>query len=270
MSQPPVVLTIAGSDSGGGAGLQADLKSFAALGTFGTCAVTAVTAQNTAGVRGVHVLPAAFVLAQLEAVLDDLPVVAVKTGMLADAAIVNAVATLAEAGRLPNLVVDPVLAASSGDRLLEPAAVARYVERLLPCARVVTPNLPEAERLLGRSLTSLDEVRTAAAELRDHGCDVVVIKGGHAPAGAGHAAIDVWCDARGVHLLAGPRISTANTHGTGCSFAAAITARLAHGDAPPAAIAFAKRFVAGALTAAADWRLGSGPGPLDQLGWRGS
>jgi hydroxymethylpyrimidine kinase/phosphomethylpyrimidine kinase len=177
---PPVAMTIAGSDSGGGAGIQADLKTFAALGVFGTSAITALTAQNTVGVRGVHAVPASFVVEQIEAVLDDLPVAAAKTGMLATAEIVQAVAKLAGAGRLPRLVVDPVMVASSGDRLLEPEAERLYVEELLPHASVVTPNLKEAEVLLGRRITTLSEQREAAAALGSLGPATVVVKGGHA------------------------------------------------------------------------------------------
>ena len=176
---PPVALTIAGSDSSGGAGIQADLKTFAALGVYGTCAITALTAQNTCGVAGIHVVPADFVVAQIEAVLDDLPVAAVKTGMLATPAIVSAVADLAAAGRLPKLVVDPVMVASSGDRLLEPEAEALYVEALLPHASLLTSNLREAEVLLGTPIRTLAEQREAACALGALGPAIVVIKGGH-------------------------------------------------------------------------------------------
>ena len=168
---PPIALTIAGSDSGGGAGIQADLKTFAALGVFGTSAITALTAQNTRGVFGVHAVPAAFVLAQVDAVLADLAVAAVKTGMLATADTVKAVADLAADGRLPNLVVDPVMVSSSGDRLLEPAAEQLYRELLLPLATVVTPNLREAEVLLGTRIRTLAEQHAAAEALGALGMD---------------------------------------------------------------------------------------------------
>ncbi|HZJ06699.1 MAG TPA: bifunctional hydroxymethylpyrimidine kinase/phosphomethylpyrimidine kinase [Nocardioidaceae bacterium] len=267
MSQPPVALTIAGSDSGGGAGIQADLKTFAALGVFGTSALAALTAQNTTGVHGVHVVPTGFVVDQIDAVLEDLPVVAVKTGMLAIAETVEAVAELAAAGRLPNLVVDPVMVSSTGDRLLDEHAEAAYLERLLPHARVATPNLREAQMLLGRKLTTLDDVRRAAGELGDTGCDVVVIKGGHPTIDTPDVAVDVWFDGTKLHELSGPRVDTANHHGTGCSFASAVAARLAHGDEVAAALVAAKEYVARALTGGSRWRLGAGRGPIDHFSW---
>src|SRR5687768_13722365 len=210
-------MTIAGSDSGGGAGIQTDLKTFAAHGVFGTSAITALTAQNTVGVRAVHVAPTEFVLAQVEAVLDDLPVVAVKTGMLATAEIVTAVAKLAAAGRLPNLVVDPVMVASSGDRLLEPAAERQYVEALLPHALVLTPTLAEAEVLLGTRTGTLAEQHDAARALAAVGdrpghCTVVV-KGGHAVADSAGDAVDVVCDGGATYELRARRVDTANNHG---------------------------------------------------------
>jgi len=264
---PPVALTIAGSDSGGGAGIQADLKTFAALGVFGTSAITALTAQNTAGVRGVHPVPAPFVVAQIEAVLDDLPVAAVKTGLLATAEIVRAVAKLAAARRLPRLVVDPVLVASSGDRLLEPEAERRYVEELLPHASVVTPNLKEAEVLLNRPITTLSDQREAAAELGALGPSTVVVKGGHAVSDTPGEAVEVvWRDGT-VRELRMPRVDTPNNHGSGCSFASAIAALLAQDQPIEPAITEAKLFVWRAVSGAQHWSLGAGHGPLDHFGW---
>lgn len=260
---PPVTLSIAGSDSGGGAGLQADLRAFAAFGCFGTTVVTAVTAQNTCGVSDVHVIPTASVERQLAAVLDDLPVVAVKTGMLATTELVGLVADAAADGRLPQLVVDPVLVSATGHRLLEPAAVAAYVERLLPLASVVTPNVPEAEVLTGRRITGLDDARAAARDLAGTGTRVVVVKGGHLD---GPRAVDVVLADGEEHLLDAARIDTPNVHGTGCTFAAATAAGLARGDAPADAVAAAKDYVTTCLQRAAGWRLGGGPGPLDHLG----
>jgi hydroxymethylpyrimidine/phosphomethylpyrimidine kinase len=265
MTTPPVVLTIAGSDSGGGAGIQADLKTIAALGGFGTSAITAVTAQNTTEVRSVHVVPADFVVEQVETVLDDLPVAAVKTGMLATAEIVSAVAGLARGGRLPNLVVDPVMVASSGARLLDPDAEAAYRELLIPAARVLTPNRREAEHLVGHELGSLAAMAEGAEALRSLGCDAVIVKGGHPAADAGGEAVDVWCDGEGVRQLRGRWIDTANNHGTGCSFAAAVASRLAHGDSIEAAVGAAKTYVASAITGGAAWQLGAGHGPLDHF-----
>ena len=264
-TNPPVALTIAGSDSGGGAGIQADLKTFAANGVFGTSAITALTAQNTLGVRGVHAVPADFVVAQIEAVLADLPVAATKTGMLATAEIVHAVGKLAAAGRLPGLVVDPVMVSSSGDRLLEPEAERLYVELLLPHAIVVTPNLREAEVLLGTSIGTLAEQRDAAAALGALGPSCVVVKGGHAVSDTPDEAVDVvWTRGRIYHLRAA-RVDTPNNHGSGCTFASAIAAFLAEGASVPGALKAAKSYVHNAITAGAGWSLGAGHGPLDHF-----
>lgn len=263
MSTPPVALTIAGSDSGGGAGIQADLRAFAVNGAFGTTVVTAVTAQNTVGVQHVHVLPAATVDAQLDSVLADLPVAAVKTGMLATAELVALVAARAAAGQLPRLVVDPVLVSASGSRLLDDEALATYRQELLPHATVVTPNRPEAEALLGHAVPDLDAAATAARELVELGASAAVVKGGHLET---EDAVDVVATSDGtVHHLRAARIPTANTHGTGCTFAAATAAHLAAGVEPVAALEAAKRYVTAAIAGGTDWRLGAGPGPLDHL-----
>ena len=263
---PPVALTVAGSDSSGGAGIQADLKTFAALGVYGTCAITALTAQNTCGVAGVHVVPADFVVAQIEAVLNDLAVAAVKTGMLATPDIVSAVADLAAAGRLPKLVVDPVMVASSGDRLLEPEAEALYVEALLPHASLLTPNLWEAEVLLGTPIRTPAEQREAAYALGALGPSTVVIKGGHPVSDRSDEAVDVVWDGTSTYDLSAPRVDTVNNHGTGCTFAAAATAALAEGAEMTEALQKAKTYVCRALTGGASWRLGHGHGPLDHFG----
>jgi hydroxymethylpyrimidine kinase/phosphomethylpyrimidine kinase len=266
---PPTALTIAGSDSGGGAGAQADLKTFAAMRVHGTCALTAVTAQNTAEVRGVVALAPAFVQEQVETVLDDFAVGSVKTGMLATAATVAVVSELARRGLLPRLVVDPVLVSSTGHRLLEPAGVAAYLEQLLPHALVVTPNLREAAVLGDTDVESLRplEARVAVAErIRASGARYVVVKGGHLT----DSADDVMAGPEGVVVLPGPRVTTGNDHGTGCSLSAAIAAHLARGVAVPEAIRLAKLFVARALAGSAAWRLGSGHGPLDHFGWSGA
>jgi len=265
---PPTALTIAGSDSGGGAGAQADLKTFAAFGVHGTCALTAVTAQNTVEVHGVVALEPAFVRQQVEVVLQDFAVRAVKTGMLANARIVSEVARMAAQGSLPQLVVDPVLVSSSGHRLMEPEGVAAYLGLLLPHALVVTPNLREAAMLGDTDVESLRslEARVAVAErIRATGARYVVVKGGHLT----ESADDVVAGPDGVEVLAGARVTTRNDHGTGCSLSAAITAHLARGAAVPDAIGEAKDFVARALAGAAGWRLGAGHGPLDHFGWSG-
>ena len=263
---PPTALTIAGSDSGGGAGAQADLKTFAAHRVHGVCALTAVTAQNTAEVRAVVALEPAFVRDQVETVLADFAVLGVKTGMLASAAIVREVAGMAADGRLPQLVVDPVLVSSSGHRLMDPDGVDAYLELLLPHAVVATPNLREAAVLGHTTVESLRtvEARVAVARrIRETGARYVVVKGGHLT----ESADDVVAGPEGVVVLPGSRVDTRNDHGTGCSLSAAVAANLARGVAIPAAIAQAKAYVARALAGGAGWRLGSGHGPLDHFGW---
>ncbi len=270
---PPVALTIAGSDSGGGAGIQADLVTFAALGVHGASAITALTAQNTVGVFGVHVPPVEFLCAQLDAVLDDLPVAGVKTGMLATEAVVRAVADVAASRRLPNLVVDPVLVSSTGARLLDPGAEGAYLDALFPHALVVTPNTREATALTGTEIVTVDDARSAARRLADHGPAWVVIKGGHLLGGddhdtAGEQAVDVVYEAASgeVTELRRPRVPTRNDHGTGCTFAAATAALMARGATVSDALATAKGFVHDGLVASAGWRLGGGHGPVGKLG----
>jgi hydroxymethylpyrimidine kinase/phosphomethylpyrimidine kinase len=263
---PPVALSIAGSDSGGGAGAQADLKTFAAHGVHGTTALTAITAQNTAEVRGVVPMSPEFVLLQINAVLDDFAVASVKTGMLHDAAIVGVVADLAAGGRLPNLVVDPVLVSSSGHPLMEPAGVAAYRERLIPLALVATPNLREAAALTGRrveDLLNIDAMSEVAEEIRGGGRAHIVVKGGHLT----DVAHDVVAGPDGIVVLEASRVATGNDHGTGCSLSAAIAARLAQGDDVLEAIRAAKAYVARGLVGAAEWHLGAGHGPIDHFGW---
>ncbi|MGW4466492.1 bifunctional hydroxymethylpyrimidine kinase/phosphomethylpyrimidine kinase [Micromonospora sp. NPDC004704] len=259
---PPVALTIAGSDSGAGAGIQADLKVFAALGVYGTSVITALTAQNTHQVRAVLPTPADIVTAQLDAVLSDLPVLAAKTGMLGTEEVADAVAAQARAGLLPHLVVDPVLVSTSGHRL----GVVAAVTRLLPYALVATPNREEAAAIVGRPVTTTDEMVAAAAQIAAGGPRYVVVTGGGDDDDRTEA-VDVFWTGTGTRLLAGPRVPTRNTHGTGCSFSAAIAARIALGDAVPDAVVFAKEYVARALAGARDWKLGTGHGPLDHFGW---
>ncbi|HEX6969210.1 MAG TPA: bifunctional hydroxymethylpyrimidine kinase/phosphomethylpyrimidine kinase [Micromonosporaceae bacterium] len=261
---PPALLTIAGSDSGAGAGIQADLKVFAALGTYGTSVITAVTAQNTRGVDAVFPLPPAAVTAQLTSVLSDFTVRAVKTGMLGSPEIADAVAAAARDGRLPNLVVDPVLVATSGHRL----GVVAAVERLLPYAAVATPNCAEAGELVGRRIDTPEEMARAARQLAASGARAVVVTGGDLPDSA--EAIDVlWIEDSAIHLR-GPRVPTRHTHGTGCSFSAAVAVRLAFGDPVQTAVRFAKEYVARGLAGGSRWRLGGGRGPLDHFGWSDS
>lgn len=266
MSTPAVALTIAGSDSSGGAGLQADLRCFAALGVHGACAVTAVTAQDSVGIRAIHPISPDTLDAQIAAVVQDLAPRAVKTGMLANLGVMEVVARHAAAGSFPLLVVDPVMTASTGTALLAADARAAYLELLFPWANVVTPNLEETELLLGRPVTSLADMEDAARALRRAGPHIVVVKGGHL---TGDTATDVVFDGLGIIRLGAARIATANLHGTGCTFSAAVAANLARGmDALPA-VTSAKRYVTSAIQGAVGWALGRGPGPLDHLGWSG-
>ncbi len=253
-------LTIAGSDSGGGAGIQADLKTFAAHGVFGTSAVTALTAQNTVAVTAVHAVPAAFVVAQIEAVLADLGCDAAKTGMLATAEIVAAVAAAVTRLRIPNLVVDPVMVAKSGDHLLAANAVAAVRRDLLPVARVATPNIPEAEVLAGAPIRSVEDAVAAAHAICAMGARAVIVKGGHLDL---PDIVDVLVDGTQVVTMTAPRVPGVHTHGTGCTFAAAIAACLAQGEDLQAAARAAQVYVAGAMRAGIP--LGQGHRPLDHL-----
>lgn len=254
-----VALTIAGSDSGGGAGIQADLRTFAAHGLHGACAITAVTAQNTVAVVDYVALEPRMVVAQIDAVASDMPVAAVKTGMLANRAIVEAVAEAVGRLRLPHVVVDPVMVAKSGDRLLDSAAEAAYRDRLFAVAEVVTPNLPETEALLARPVRTLEAMKQAARDLHALGPRAVVVKGGHLE---GHP-VDVFFDGQRIEELLAPRIDTRNTHGTGCTLSAAIAARLALGQEVLEAVRGAKAYLTEALRGA--YTLGRGAGPVDHL-----
>jgi hydroxymethylpyrimidine/phosphomethylpyrimidine kinase len=256
----PTALTIAGSDSGGGAGIQADLKTFAAMGVYGTSAITALTAQNTVGVTGVHLVPAEFVTAQVEAVVSDIGCHAVKIGMLATAPIVEAVVAAIESLDLPQVVVDPVMIAKSGDRLLDADAVHALRVELLPLARVVTPNVPEAEVLAGMPIHTREDLREAARRIARLGSAAIVMKGGHLP---GPSVVDLIFERGEFVELTAPRVEGRHTHGTGCTFAAAIAAGLAKGLLLVDAVREAKAFVAGAMRLGID--VGRGHQPLDHL-----
>src|SRR5213593_1990325 len=253
-------LTIAGSDSGGGAGIQADLKTFGALGVFGTSAITAVTAQNTLTVARIQEIDPQMVAAQIDAVAEDIGIDAAKTGMLSNSAIIEAVASAVKRHRIPNLVVDPVMVSKSGARLLREDAVVTLKSRLLPLAEIITPNLPEAETLTGQKISDAEAMREAARRIHDLGPRRVVIKGGHTDS---PNVVDLFFDGNDFQELKAERIQTRSTHGTGCTFAAAIAAYLAHGLPPLDAVARAKEFVTAALRAAPD--LGKGVGPLNQF-----
>jgi hydroxymethylpyrimidine/phosphomethylpyrimidine kinase len=255
-----IAVTIAGSDSGGGAGIQADLKTFSALGVYGASVITVLTAQNTRGVSGIHDVPPAFIAAQIDAVFSDLAVDAVKIGMLSQAATIEAVAAGLDRHRAKNVVLDPVMVATSGDRLLDPAAVDALRKLLIPRAAVITPNLPEAAALIDTGLAG-DEaaMRVQAERLLTLGAKAVLIKGGH---GGGAHSVDLLVEPRGVTHLAAPRIATQNTHGTGCTLSSAIAAGLAKGLPLIEAARQAKDYVTGAILAAGDLKIGSGHGPV--------
>jgi hydroxymethylpyrimidine/phosphomethylpyrimidine kinase len=257
-------LTIAGSDSGGGAGIQADLKTFAAHGIYGTTAVTAVTAQNTLGVTDWEPVSTDLVIAQIEAVAGDIGADAVKTGMLATAAIVEAVAATIESLDLPNVVIDPVMIAKGGDRLLAEEAVAMVRAELLRRAMVVTPNIPEAAVLADLSVRSIDDMRLAARRILALGPRVVMVKGGHLD---GDESIDVVCTPEREFEIRGPRLPGKHTHGTGCTLAAAIAANLALGHDVEAAIREARAYLEGAIRHAPG--IGKGHGPLNHF-WQSS
>ena len=248
-------LTIAGSDSGAGAGIQADLKTFAALGVYGTSVITAITAQNTAQVTKIFELSTALVAAQIDAVMDDIGAHAVKTGMLANAAIIKTVAKKIRQHRLKNVVVDPVMVAKSGDLLLRNNAIDALRVRLLPLATVVTPNLPEAEKLTGMKLRKDGEIEEAARRIRGLGAKNVVIKGGHRKG----PALDLFFDGKKFREFRSPRVRSRHTHGTGCAFAAAIAAHLARGDDVETAVAAAKEFITHAIRRG--FAIGSGHSP---------
>ncbi len=259
----PRALTIAGSDSGGGAGIQADLKTFEALGVFGMSALTAITAQNTLAVLGVVELPPEFVARQIDAVMADIGVDAVKTGMLASPAIVEVVAERLHHYAVEKLVVDPVMVAKSGDPLLAAEARSALISTLLPLALVVTPNLHEAAVLAGRPVTTLAEMRQAARAIHDLGPRYVVVKGGHL---AGEAeSVDILYDGADYREYRASRIDSRNTHGTGCTFASAIAAYLAKGAEPADAVARAKDYLTGAIRAGATRSIGGGHGPVDHF-----
>lgn len=259
----PVALTVAGSDSGAGAGIQADLKTFAALGVYGCSTITCLTAQNTQGVQDLHPVPAAFVEAQMRSVLSDMPVAVIKTGMLANSEIIHALAVTYDCCYPVPLVVDPVMVATSGDPLLAKDAVSALIEELLPRASLITPNLQEAAALLGEQpAQNISEMRSQAERLMALGAQAVLIKGGHGESGE---VTDLLISPAGVETFTKPRIDTRNTHGTGCTLASAIAAGLAQGLVLPQAVSQARDFLQGALMAAVPQTLGAGSGPVEHF-----
>jgi hydroxymethylpyrimidine/phosphomethylpyrimidine kinase len=272
-----IALTIAGSDPGGGAGIQADLKTFAALGVYGASAITAITVQNTMGVEAVAPLTADLVTAQIEAIAGDLSIDATKVGMLATAAIVEAVAAAIAELDLPLVVVDPVLVSTSGERMLDDDGVQAMIIELFPHARVVTPNIPEAEALSGRRISSMDDARDVARRIQRMGPSAVIITGGHGPGGSGFIVpgsgfadgpaadevVDLLFDGHTFHEFRAPRIDSRQTHGTGCTFASAVAAGLALGRDLADATRSAQKYVGGAIAHAP--AIGHGRGPLNHF-----
>ena len=256
----PVALTIAGSDSSGGAGIQADLKTFAALGVYGASVITALTAQNTQGVTSIHQVPPDFVTAQIDAVFADLEVAAVKIGMVAELSVIEAIAAGLTRWSPKHIVLDPVMVATSGDRLLANDAVEALRAKLVPRASILTPNLPEAAALLDEPVASGEAaIEDQGRRLLALGCPAVLIKGGH---GQGSESIDYLVRESGAIALAAPRVATQNTHGTGCSLSSAIAAGLAKGEDLETAVRNAKAFVSAAITASDRFSVGHGHGPI--------
>ena len=255
-----IAVTIAGSDSGGGAGIQADLKTFSALGVYGASVITALTAQNTRGVQGIHDVPPPFIAQQIDSVFSDLAVKAVKIGMLSRPEAIEAVAAGLERHGVAQVVLDPVMVATSGDRLLAPAAVETLRQRLLPKALVVTPNLPEAAAILDEAVApDEDGMRAQAERILALGPRAVLVKGGHAE---GAESVDVLVDASGVRRFASPRHATRNTHGTGCTLSSAIAAGLATGLSLVEAVGAAKTYTSAAIGASEQLEIGHGHGPV--------
>jgi hydroxymethylpyrimidine kinase/phosphomethylpyrimidine kinase len=257
--KPKTVLTIAGSDSGGGAGIQADLKTITALGAFGMSVLAALTAQNTLGVHAIHDVPSEFVAAQFDAVATDIGIDAAKTGMLATSEVIRTVAGRIRQYGVKKLVVDPVMVAKGGAALIRAEAVEALVSELLPLALVLTPNVPEAEALTGVKILNLADMKEAAERIRKMGPRYVVVKGGHMEGDA----VDLLCDDSGFMTFSSPRFVTQDTHGTGCTFSAAIATFLAIGRDVPGAIEGAKRYISGAIRYA--WRIGGGHGPTNHI-----
>ena len=260
-------LTIAGSDCSGGAGIQADLKTMSALGTFATSVITSVTAQNTCGVTAIHVIPNDVIAAQIKAVMEDIYPMAIKVGMLNDSATMQTVATTLKQYKVPNLVIDPVMVSTSGHRLMEEEAVATFIQELLPMASILTPNLPEAEILANMKIENVEHVFEAAQRIIDKGCKSVLIKGGHA---SGNHKTDYLFSQRKdqsveVSSFSSDTVDTKNTHGTGCTLSSAIAAFLAQGLSVNEAVKAAKEYVTNALKGGADVEIGHGHGPVNHF-----
>ena len=265
MSRVPVVLSVAGSDPSGGAGVQADLKTATALGVYAGAVLTALTAQNTTGVQGIHAVPAAFVRDQLDSVLSDLDVRVVKIGMLGTPDVARVVADALRRHAVAHVVLDPVMVASSGDRLVPEETVRVVVDELLPLATLVTPNVPEAELLTGATVAAVAGLERAGRLLVDAGAGAALVKGGHL---AGPRSVDVLVGADGTTRLEAPRVETPHTHGTGCTLSSAVAAFLVRGAPLPDAVARAKDYLVAALASGSRREVGSGHGPVDHLAGR--
>ncbi len=255
------VLTIAGSDSGGGAGIQADLKTISANGCYGMSVITALTAQNTLGVSGIHAVPVDFVAAQLEAVLSDIGVDAVKIGMLFSPELIRTVAEYLQKFAVTHIILDPVMIAQSGDKLLQDEAIDALKHFLIPLAELITPNLPEASVLLGREIATASAIEAAAIELAGLGCTNVLIKGGHLESGDSDDCLFLGPEQQ-IVTFPGLRIPTRNNHGTGCTLSSAIASFIAKGENMTTAVGHAKEYISGAIQAGADYRIGHGHGPV--------
>lgn len=265
MSRVPVMLSIAGSDPSGGAGIQADIKTASALGVYSAAVLTALTAQNTTGVQGIHAVPPEFVEQQLTSVLDDLDVAAVKIGMLGTPEVTSRVARLLGERGAANVVLDPVMVATSGDRLVPEESVAVIREQLLPLSALVTPNVPEAALLTGRSVEDLDGLEAAGRALVEMGARAALVKGGHL---TGEDSVDVLVTTAGVTRLTAPRVRTPHTHGTGCTLSSAVAAFLVRGESLADAVERAKTYLSAALASGARREVGFGHGPVDHLAGR--
>ncbi len=262
---PPVALTIAGSDSGAGAGIQADLKTFSANAVYGTCAITAITAQNTMGVKAIEYVSPKILEAQILSIITDFSLRSVKTGMIGEPELADIIAFFATNGELPRLVIDPVMVATSGDSLSADTMVASYRTTLFPHALVITPNITEAEILSETEIRSINDMIKAAKILHGFGSKYVYLKGGHL---AGEDAVDVFYDGKTIAYLRAKRIETNNVHGTGCTFSAALSAALARGATVEVAVRAAKVYTTKTISGAKTWALGRGSGPLNHFGWQ--
>jgi len=266
MKTYPVVLTIAGSDSGGGAGIQADIKTMSALGAFATSAITAITVQNTLGVTGIHDIPCEMVADQIEAVLSDFPVRAIKIGMINKPELVEVITSAIRKHKIKHVVLDPVMVATAGGKLMQEPTVEKMKKELFPCSTIITPNLYETGVLLNRKITSLEEMEAAAKELGELGCTSVLVKGGHLFESEAEMVDVLWMSKeQEIHTFSAPKINTKNLHGTGCSLSSAIATFLALGNSIPESVDLAKDYITAAIEAGKDVSIGKGNGAVNHF-----